>query len=108
MEQEITMEQETQSDSGFQEGFPKGVSSKTVQDLGLIKSQVKHPIISIAQVIEPMRDGQSWCSREDAESLLVNTALNMMVGPLGIHPTVYKLEQIVDGHGCDVLVLSLE
>lgn len=65
----------------------------TKADLGLTEattiSTPKGP--TLVQYVEETRFGQPWCSKEDAEEMLVKTAQSLMRGQNGLKATKYKI-----------------
>jgi len=68
-------------------------SNPTVADLDLPQGAIASPKWQASQYIEPTRDGEPWCTREDAEAMLVLAAKSAMRGHAGIKATKYELTE---------------
>lgn len=61
----------------------------TFADLGLTKKTSGTTVWSASQFVEPERDGQPWCTWEQAEDMLVQAVAPLMRGMNALKPNGY-------------------
>lgn len=64
--------------------------------LGLPKKDKGTSIWHASQMVEPKRDGEHWCTWEDAETMLEAAAKPLLRGPKALKATGYRLDRDKD------------